>query len=124
MQADLAKSEVGIKIAENQASAKKAQALGDAALIEATGKAEAVKIEAAGLARAKGYEAQVRALGPTQTALINVATALADGKVKIGPEILSVGGAAGGLESLIGVTTNLLASRKTSPPPSPPARGG
>ena len=115
MQAELAKSAVGIQIAENQASAKKAQAQGDAALIEATGRAEAVKIEAAGLARAKGYDAQVRALGPTQTALINVASALADGSVKIGPEILSIGGGGAGLESLIGVTTNLLAARKPAP---------
>jgi uncharacterized membrane protein YqiK len=119
MQAELAKSEVGVQIAENQASAKKAQAQGDATLIEATGKAEAVRIEAAGLARAKGYEAQVKALGSTQTALVNVATALAEGKVKIGPEILSVGGGGGGLESLIGVTTQLLAKRRSSPPPDP-----
>jgi regulator of protease activity HflC (stomatin/prohibitin superfamily) len=119
MQAELAKSEVGIKIAENQATAKKAQAQGDAALIEATGRAEAVKLEATGLARARGYEAQVRALGANQTAIINVATALADGKVKIGPEILSVGGAGGGLESLIGVTTNLLAARPPHLRPAP-----
>ena len=116
MQAELAKSDVGIKIAENQAMAKKAQAQGDAALIEATGRAEAVKIEAAGLARAKGYEAQVKALGSTQTAVINVAAALAEGKVKIGPEILSLGGASGGLESLIGATTHLITKR---PQPQP-----
>ncbi len=57
MQAQLAQSAVGIDIKNNEASAREAQARGEAAYVEMTGRAEAAKTEAIGLAEAKATEA-------------------------------------------------------------------
>lgn len=46
------------------------------------------EVEAVGLARAKGYEAQAQALGAGPTALVNVATALAGKGAKFVPDVL------------------------------------
>jgi regulator of protease activity HflC (stomatin/prohibitin superfamily) len=92
MQAQLAQAQVGVEIADQTAQARKKQADGEATFIAETGRAKAAEVEAVGLARAKGFEAQVRALGQGPTALINVTTALAERGVKIVPEILTVGG--------------------------------
>jgi hypothetical protein len=51
------------------------------------------------MARAKAYEAQVKALGQTQTAIVNVATVLSDGKAKFMPDVLVAGGG-GSVEGL------------------------
>ena len=99
MQAALARSKVGIEIKENDATARTAEAKGEAAYIEQTGKAAGAKIEAVGMARARGYKAQVEALGQFPTALVNVASALADKNMKIVPEILVAGGS-GSLEGV------------------------
>jgi uncharacterized membrane protein YqiK len=95
MQAQLAQAQVGVEIATQTAEARKQQADGEATYIAQTGRAKSAEVEAVGLARAKGFEAQVRALGQGPTAIINVATALADRNVKIVPDILTVGGGAG-----------------------------
>jgi regulator of protease activity HflC (stomatin/prohibitin superfamily) len=92
MQAQLAQAQVGVDIATQTAAARKKQADGEATYIAETGRAKSAEVEAVGLARAKGFEAQVRALGQSATAIINVATALADRNVKIVPDILAVGG--------------------------------
>jgi regulator of protease activity HflC (stomatin/prohibitin superfamily) len=92
MQAQLAQAQVGVEIATQTAAARKKQADGEATYIAETGRAKAAEVEAVGLARAKGFEAQVRALGQGPTAVINVTTALAERGVKIMPEILAVGG--------------------------------
>jgi hypothetical protein len=94
MQAQLAQAQVGVAIAAETAQARKNAAEGEATYIAETGRAKAAEVEAVGLARAKGFEAQVQALGQGPTAMINVATALADRNVKIVPEILAVGGGA------------------------------
>jgi uncharacterized membrane protein YqiK len=110
MQADLAKSSVSIKIKENDAEARKAEATGAAAytkttgeadahvvqvkgdaeahVVKATGEAEAAAIEAQGVARAIGYEKQREALGSDATALVAVFSEIGDGNVKIVPDIL------------------------------------
>ena len=54
MQAQLAASAVGIGIRDNEAQAREAQARGEAAYVELTGKAEATKIEAIGLRDGEG----------------------------------------------------------------------
>jgi hypothetical protein len=102
MQAQLAQAQVGVEIATQTAAARKKQADGEATYISETGRAKGAEVEAVGLARAKGFEAQVRALGQGPTAVINVATALAERGVKIVPEILSVGG--GGTLDGVGAT--------------------
>jgi len=101
MQSELAKSQVNVSIFTNQANARKAQADGEAAYIRETGTAKGAEVEAVGLARAKAYEAQVRALGQTSTALVNAINALAEKQVKIVPDILVAGGG-GAMDGLAG----------------------
>jgi hypothetical protein len=104
MQAKLAQAQVGVEIAAQTALARKQQADGEATYIAETGRAKGAEIEAVGLARAKGFEAQVQALGQGPTAIINVATALAEKGIKIVPEILAMGGGA----SMDGVAATLM----------------
>jgi regulator of protease activity HflC (stomatin/prohibitin superfamily) len=99
MQAQLAQSAVGIEIQNNEASAREAQARGEAAYVEMTGRAEAAKTEAIGLARAAGYREQTDALGQTATALVAVANAVAEGNITVVPEVLVAGGG-GAIEGL------------------------
>jgi hypothetical protein len=95
MQADLARSKVGVDIKKNNADARVAEAAGEAAYIRETGTAKGAEVEAVGLARAKGFEAQVSALGPNATALVNVIAALSEGRAKFVPDILVTGGGGG-----------------------------
>jgi uncharacterized membrane protein YqiK len=96
MQADLAKSKVGVDIKTNNANARTEEARGEAEFIRQTGTARGAEVEAVGLARARGYEAQVRALGSNATALVNIVTSLADGTSKFVPDILVASGSNGG----------------------------
>jgi regulator of protease activity HflC (stomatin/prohibitin superfamily) len=120
MQAKLAQAQVGVEIAAQTADARKKQADGEATFIAETGRAKSAEVEAVGLARAKGFQAQVQALGQGPTAIINVATVLADRGVKIVPEILALGGGA----TMDGVGATLMkylaeqtAAKPTQPPP-------
>ena len=92
MQSQLAQSSVGVEIQRNRALARKADADGEATYIRETGTAKGAEVEAVGMARAKGYEAQVAALGQVPTALVNSVSALAEERVSIVPEILVAGG--------------------------------
>src|SRR5215469_15453597 len=96
MQADLARSKVGVNIKRNNADARTAEAAGEAEYIRQTGTARGAEVEAIGLARARGYRAQVEALGSNATAIVNVVTALAEGKAKFVPDVLVTGGGNGG----------------------------
>jgi len=96
MQADLARSKVGVDIKKNNADARIAEATGEADYIRQTGTAKGAEVEAIGLARARGYRAQVEALGSNATAIVNVVTALAEGKAKFVPDVLVTGGNGGG----------------------------
>ncbi len=128
MQAQLAQAQVGVEIASQTAQARKNQADGEATYIAETGRAKGAEVEAVGLARAKGFEAQVRALGQGPTAVINVATALAERGVKIMPEILAMGG--GASVDGLGVTLMKFLTDRQPPaaapadalPPPPPER--
>jgi hypothetical protein len=103
MQSELAKSKVGVDIKINNANARKAEAEGEAAYISETGAAKGAEVEAVGLARAKGFEAQVKALGGNATALVNIIGQLADSQVKFVPEVLVTGGNGNGaVEGLAG----------------------
>lgn len=92
MQSQLARSKIGVAIKGNDADARKAEAEGEAFYLEKTGTAKGAEIRAVGLARAEGFQAQVAALGPNATAILNVATALADAQVKLVPDVLVTGG--------------------------------
>jgi SPFH domain / Band 7 family len=96
MQADLARSKVGVDIKKNNAGARIAEATGEAEYIRQTGTAKGAEVEAIGLARARGYRAQVEALGSNATAIVNVVTALSEGKAKFVPDVLVAGGGNGG----------------------------
>ncbi len=110
MQAELARSKVGIDIKTNNASARKSEADGEATYIRETGIAKGAEVEAVGMARAKGFDAQVKAMGRETTALVNVITVLAEKGTKFVPEILVMGGsgAAGGSGSLEGLAATLM----------------
>ena len=101
MQALLARSKVGVEIKSNDSAARKAEAEGEAFYVEKTGAAKGAEVRAVGLARAAGFEAQVKALGANATALLNVAAALAEAKVKLVPDVL-VTGQNGLLEAFVG----------------------
>ena len=90
-QRDLAGSEVDITIKENRARARKAEADGEATYIEQTGRAKGAEIEAVGLARAKGFEAQKEALGPEATAMVNTISELVKSASRFVPDILVTG---------------------------------
>jgi len=118
MQAELAKSQVGVEIKTNNANARHAEGRGEAAYIEQTGKAQGAQVEAVGMARAKGYEAQVRALGQGPTAAVNIVTALSDGKAKFMPDVLVTGGGGGSLDGLAATLMKYLeggSSQKATP---------
>jgi len=96
MQAELARSKVGIDIKKNNAEARTAEGAGEAEYIRQTGTAKGAEVEAVELARAKGFQAQVDALGSTATALVNVIASLSEGKAKFVPDILVTSGGNGG----------------------------
>ena len=109
MQAELARSKVGVAIKQNNADARMAEAGGEAEYIRQTGNARGAEVEAIGVARAKGYEAQVRALGAGPTAVVNVATALAEKGAKFMPDVLVSGGNGGAaLDGLAAAAMKLL----------------
>jgi hypothetical protein len=92
MQAELAKSKVGIEIRKNQADARKVEGQGEASFLTDVGNAKGVEVRAIGMANAEAYERQVQALGPQATAIVNAIRALADKGIKVMPDILVIGG--------------------------------
>jgi len=110
MQAQLAAAQVSVDINIAKANARKAEADGEAKYVVLTGAAEgsrrralglgeAAATEALGLARAKGYEAQIRSLGSGPTAAVAIANAVSEGKLTVVPEVL-VTGNGGAIEGL------------------------
>lgn len=130
MQAELAKANVNIDIQRAAAAARTAEAEGEAAFTRMTGQAEADKrqaiglaeakaVEALGVAKAAGYQAQVEALGRQATAAVAVAGAVADGQIKIVPEVLVSG--ADGNGALTGLAATLTGSLREWAPGGRPA---
>ncbi|GIG56622.1 hypothetical protein Lfu02_09940 [Longispora fulva] len=117
MQADLAAAQVSVEINRNRAEAREAEAGGEAAYVRLTGQAQADKVQALGLAEAKaaealglakaaGFTAQREAIGELSTALVAVAGAIAEGQIKIVPEVLVTGGST--LDGLAGTLMKAL----------------
>ncbi|MGD0842250.1 MAG: SPFH domain-containing protein [Candidatus Acidiferrales bacterium] len=131
MQSDLAKSKVGVDIKTNNANARTEEARGEAEYIRQTGTARGAEVEAVGLARARGYQAQVQALGSNATALVNVINSLSQGSSKFVPDILVTSGSGGGaMDGLAATAMRFLAgnggahANGEKPPeakPAPPA---
>lgn len=115
MQSELAQANVSVDIERSRASAAAARAEGEAAVITTTGVAEATRTralgeasasaeEALGLARAKGFDAQRRAIGSEQTALVAALREVGAGGIKIVPDIQvssDSGGILGGVGALL-----------------------
>jgi uncharacterized membrane protein YqiK len=110
MQRDLAKSSIGIDINKNNADARVQQARGESEYIKQTGTAGADVIRAQGLAKAEGFKAQNDAIGSASTALVNVATVLADKGAQFMPQILVIGGG-GAIDGLAATLTKVLATQ-------------
>jgi uncharacterized membrane protein YqiK len=113
MQRDLAKSSIGIDINKNNADARVQQARGESEYIKQTGTAGADVIRAQGLAKAEGFKAQNDAIGAASTALVNVATVLADKGAQFVPQILVMGGG-GAIDGLAATLTKVLATQAGS----------
>ena len=94
-----------VKQAEGAKKSRILVAEGEASYILQTGNAEGAKQKAIGEGKAAGYEAQVKAMGQNNTALVNVVNNLGDNKIKIVPEILitSGNGESGGISNLVNV---------------------
>ena len=119
-QRDLAGSEVDIVIKENHARARKAEADGEATYIEQTGRARGAEIEAIGLARAKGFEAQKEALGADSTALVNVISELAKSTTRFVPDVLVTGsnGVGGAMSAGVMGFLREFQRQHSAPPPA------
>jgi hypothetical protein len=112
MQSDLAKSKVGVDIRTNNANARKAEADGESFYIERTGTAKGAEVRAVGIARAEGYEAQVKAFGgTTATMVVNAIEALAKSQTPVMPNILVTGGGST-LEALAAAVLQNVQNRK------------
>lgn len=104
MQADLAKSQVGVDIQSNRTAARKMEAQGEATFIVQTGTSQGAQVRSVGLARAEAYQRQVAALGPNATALMNAVEALSKSTVPFMPNTLVMGdggGTLGGVMALL-----------------------
>jgi hypothetical protein len=128
MQTLLAKSSIGINIAENDATAVKKTADGEAYKLDVVGKASAVKTREQGLAVATGLEAQQAAIGKDQTALVSAIKALAEGTQHFMPQNLALtvggeGGLGGSLAALVPLLMRNLQdhAKPDAPPPAPRA---
>ena len=113
MQADLAKSQVGVEIQNNRTAARKMEAQGEAAYIEQTGAAQGAQVRSVGLARAEAYQRQVEALGSNATALVNAVEALSKSSVPFMPNTLVMGGSGGGgaLDGLVALLMRQVGSK-------------
>ncbi len=94
-QAALARSSVGIDIAQNTASARMREAAGEATYLEKVGTAKGAEVRAIALAKADGYMRQMEALGREGTTLVNVVQALATSQQPFVPEVSVTGGSGG-----------------------------
>ena len=111
MQAELAKSKVGVSIKSNNSAARKAEADGESYYISETGQAKGAEVKAIGLAKAEAYDAQVKAFGANATAFVNVVDALAKSGVPIVPEILVTGSGGGGIDGVAATLMRYLGER-------------
>jgi regulator of protease activity HflC (stomatin/prohibitin superfamily) len=99
-QGELVKAEIGVKVADQQKQKTIVLAQGDAEGIRLRGEGEAKKIEAIGQATAEAYRKQNAALGQEAITAIEVIKKVAEGNIRITPDIL-VAGEKGGLLDIL-----------------------
>jgi uncharacterized membrane protein YqiK len=126
-QIELVAAQVGVQIAEQTKQKTIIEAEGRAQAVRVEGEAEGSKILAIGTATAEAYEKQVEAVGQLNLAGIEVTKSIAGAGLKITPDIM-VGGTDGasGANVFTAFIAQLLASnRNTLPaPPQQPDNGG
>ena len=126
-QIELVAAQVGVQIAEQTKQKTIIEAEGRAQAVRVEGEAEGSKILAIGTATAEAYEKQVQAVGQLNLAGIEVTKSIAGAGLKITPDIM-VGGTDGasGANVFTAFIAQLLASnRNTLPaPPQQPENGG
>jgi len=113
-QAALARSSVGIQIAENTAAARKKEADGEATYLEKVGTAKGAEVRAVALAKADGYLKQIEALGREGTTLVNAIQALAGSQQPFVPEVQVSGGSTdhGAMSAFFATLTGLAKAGK------------
>lgn len=84
-----------------KAKAKKLMAEAEATQIKLTKEAEASGIEAVGKATAEAYNRQVEAMGAENFGKLKITEQIADGRIKITPDVLIGGGTGGGASEVI-----------------------
>jgi uncharacterized membrane protein YqiK len=99
-QGELVTAEIGVKVAEQQKQKTIVLAQGDAEGVRLRGEGEAKKIEAIGQATAAAYRKQNEALGQEAVTAIELIKKIAEGGVRITPDIL-VAGDKGGLLDIL-----------------------
>jgi len=100
-QGELVKAEMGVKVADQQKQKTIVLAQGDAEGIRLRGEGEAKKIEAIGQATAEAYRKQNAALGQQAITAIEVIKRVAEGNIRITPDILVAGDKGGLLDVLL-----------------------
>ena len=125
-QIELVAAQIGVQIAEQTKQKTIIEAEGRAQAVRVEGEAEGSKILAIGTATAEAYDKQVEAVGQLNLAGIEVTKSIAGAGLKITPDIM-VGGSDGasGANVFTAFIAQLLASnRNTLPAPSQPDNGG
>ncbi len=109
IQQQVVKSEQGVQIAELQAQAAVRQANGDAEAIRLRASGEADSIRARGEAQAAAYKAGADAIGSQGYTAVQLMQLIAEGEVRIIPDIMVNGGqngSGGMVEALLGIILN------------------
>jgi len=126
-QIELVAAQVGVQIAEQTKQKTIIEAEGRAQAVRVEGEAEGSKILAIGTATAEAYEKQVEAVGQLNLAGIEVTKSIAGAGLKITPDIM-VGGTDGasGANVFTAFIAQLLASNRNAlpAPPQQPENGG
>lgn len=100
-QGELVTAEIGVKVADQQKLKTIVLAQGDAEGVRLRGEGDAKRIEAIGQATAEAYRKQNAALGQQAVTAIEVIKKIAEGNVRITPDILVAGEHGGLLDVLI-----------------------
>ncbi len=95
-QKDVIDAALSIKIKEDNANARRAEAAGERDAIKALADGDAYKNRETGKGLADAYEAQAKVIGPDKLALIKVIEQVSAGNVKIVPDFLITGDQQGG----------------------------
>jgi regulator of protease activity HflC (stomatin/prohibitin superfamily) len=107
-QPEVVKAEIAVKVADQKKRETVTLAEGNAESARLKGEGDAKAIEAVGTATAEAYEKQKTAIGPQAIMAIELAKHISAGKIKIMPEILTIG-SGGASEGLAAVLTQAIA---------------